>query len=478
MRALTLLMCVTLGLAGCSKDKKSSKSDLPESDAQHLMRVSMALRGVRPSIEDIETIEKDPTAIAALIDGYLESAEFGETVMDLHNEAWLLRDETTLFPAVDDLAGRPVAEVNRSVTDAPLELIRHIVQSDRPYTDIVTTSDVRADADVARLWGVPYSGSGDWETTQWTDGRPAAGILSSSWVFYRHISVGLNYNRGRANRVSTALLCYNFLNTDVSIDSPIDLSDPDAVAQAVTTQPECVSCHQTLDPLASFFWGHVGAVNTGAITDYPVPYYNPSFEVAWQFLGTPAPGFFGSPGTDLEDLGAMIAADPGFANCAARRFSGYLTQRDPDNVPLLEVDELANRFSEGGFHAKELAKEVVLSEAFRGAETPEYLIVRPAQWARMIEDLTGYNMDFDFPFDIGGAPFGTVNLADSDLLGFRTLGGGIDARFVTTPSHSMNPTASLFMRTFAADAAGTVVDEDFAQPASERRLLTLVSTLR
>ncbi len=68
--------------------------------------------------------------------------------------------------------------------------------------------------------------------------------------------------RGRANMVARALLCFDYLVQDIVLEEGIDLTNPDEVANAVVENSGCASCHQTLDPLASFLW--VNRQNWGA----------------------------------------------------------------------------------------------------------------------------------------------------------------------------------------------------------------------
>ncbi len=509
-----ILVAVVAGCDGRAKDGGSDEADetwhwtagdgdtVFLSPADHLVRASMALRGIRPDEEEMEAVLSEPDKIADYVDQYLVSAEFDEAIRDLHAETFLTRVENVFLPPVYELEGRFGAEINRSMMEEPLRLIEYVVKNDRPYSEIVTADYTLADKIVADIWGLAYEGDGEeWVVTRWDDGdrgstvddRPMAGILSSTALFARHDSNGTNYHRGRANMVSSTLLCFDFLTSDVVIDGSIDLSDPDVVAEAVVENPSCAGCHQTLDPLASFFWGYQGQVpfaqlrnNADAGQDiYPVDFYRVTRESLWENTTGRAPSFFGIPGTNLQDLGALIAADSRFSSCAARRFFSYMAQVPLDDVPLSVVAELQDAFVGSGLNARRLAREVVLSDAFRvshstDAAEAETLVglkkARPEQLRRMLLDLTGFEWKTDVGFNAAGYPFGLVDIPVSDVIGLRTLAGGIDGSLVTTPSHTFNATSGLFLQTFAANAAAAVVESDFAlaDPAA-RRLLTVVS---
>lgn len=463
---------------------------------EHLVRVSMALRGTRPSAEELAAVEADPEAIGGIVDGYLDSPNYGETIRDLHNEALLVLADYFFYPAgypdLPPLTGLDPYVLNRSVTEASLRLAEHVVMNDRPYTELVTADYTLANGVVAAVFGLPYEGDGgQWVQTQWVDGRGNAGILSDGWLYQRHSSTQSNANRGRANAVSRALLCYDFAERDVQLDASINLADPDVVADAVVQNEACATCHQALDPLASFFRSNfplyvpddpesVCTKADGAPVEdcqYPFTTYVP--EIFEEQLGVQmrAPSYFGQPGDGLPQLGQFIADDPRFWSCTTRRFYAYFNQVDLETVPLETVAQLQDVFLDSGFDAKALTKAIVLSDDFRISHWEEEVDddrygvkkARPLQLAQLVRDTTGFEW-----VTFLDAELGTVDLMEDSFLGYQVLAGGIDSVFVTRPSHTYSATNSLVLQNLAREAAYFVVETDFAQPAGQRRLLTLV----
>lgn len=454
------------------------------SPAEHLARVSMALRGVRPSAEELAAVEADPDALEGIVDGYLEDPRFGTIVRDIHNDALLVLADFLVFPAGFVPKG-PVADVdvyrlNRSITEAPLRLVEHVVMSDRPYTEIVTAEYTVADEIVAEVWGLPYEGDGaSWEVTAWQDERDQAGILSDPWLFQRYQSTVSNANRGRANALSRALLCYDFLSRDIEVDASVNLADPDAVANAVVENPACASCHQGLDPLAGFLrdWSPVYVPSD---VDYPFDSYEPGI---FEDIGATVrdSNFFGRAGEGLGDLGRFIAEDPRFSLCAAQRFYAYLHQVELEEVPLETAARLQAELLDHDMSAKALVRAIVLDDEFRvshadpddpGDNDPVGVKkARPVQLGLLLDDLTGFRWRTDLTeFDL--AP---VDLLDDSFLGYNVLLGGIDSLFVTKPSYTYGATASLVLRNLAREAANFVVDQDLAEPDPDaRKLLRLV----
>ncbi len=129
-----------------------------------LLRISMALRGVRPSEAELAAVAKDPDALPDIVDDYLGTPEFGATVRDLHNDALLVLADFGVPPAgflaKDTLAGMDPYAANRSIMEAPLRLIEHVVTSGRPYGEIVTADYSLADEAVAGAWGLKHAGQG------------------------------------------------------------------------------------------------------------------------------------------------------------------------------------------------------------------------------------------------------------------------------------------------------------------------------
>lgn len=456
----------------------------------HLTRASLALRGQRPSLDELEAVEQDPRWLEAIVDYYLTTPEFGATVRELHAQALLVDVDRVIypagFPALPPLAGRSLQAVNDSIVQAPLRLIEHVVMNDLPYSEIVTADYTLADDAVAAVWGMEHDASGPaWQQTHYGDARMHAGILSDSFLFTRHSTTFSNKSRGRANLVTNALLCFDFLAAEIPVDAGIDLADPAAVADAVRNNAACAACHDSLDPLAAHFAAFYPIYVPSDLEKYPFRSYQPAFR---QAFSAAEPGYFGQPSSDLASLGRALARDPRFTACAARRFYSFYAQVPLQDVPLPLVERLERAFTKSELNARALAKAVVMSDAFAAshsddAETAETLAgvrkLRPSQLAGAIEALTGYRWRTRLPIEIypGAGQVGEVDLMDDAFFGFEVLAGGTDGNSVTRPSYTASATVALTLEGLAARAAAYVVNADFAIASAQReqrRLLTLV----
>lgn len=491
--------------AGTTGEPVDPPTSAPLGATDHLLRVSMGLRGVRPTPAELHAVADDPDALAGFVDAYLEDPRFAATIMDVYAEALLMRAQlnASMLPYVGPLAGLDDARYLASVPEEPLRLIEAVVNDPkRSFTDIVTTDEAVVNQVGAAAWHVEgYKDGGDeWQTVHYSDGRPAGGgVLASSALWHRHRANGNNYQRVRANLVARVFLCEDFLTRDVPPFPPVDFADVDALASALQTNPGCVSCHQTLDPLASYFWGAQSRGKAGIVAAYdlqgncqpnkdkicfPTEEYVPAQEALWMKTSGRAPGYFGEPTPDghIDELGEQVAADPRFAPCVARRLYSYMAQVPLDAVPFALVDRLTDAFAvEDRLDIRALARAIALSDEFRAshADDPEIAddvvglkVARPEQLERMFSELTGFRwIGMRQPGDVHGE----FPLLGSDGWGYRAMAGGIDGYSITQPTWTFNPTRTLVLQALAAEAAGYVVDRDFATAKlASRKLLTLV----
>jgi hypothetical protein len=469
------------------------------SPTDQLVRVSMATRGLRPSTDDLADIVADPSLLASKVDAYLTDDAFIETIRDLYAETLLMRAGFVQLPPwgpiEDDLTG----EIAFSMQEEPLKLIAYVVENDLPFTEIVTADYTVIDRIGAGMWGAAYDENGpDWQVSQWDDGRPQAGILSGSALWFRHSSAGSNYHRGRANVLADALLCSNFLDRDVALSGAIDFSDDDAVAEAVLHQADCVGCHQALDGLAAHLWGYYrriqgfqvgqsiqnGCDSTSAFC-YPLEMYIPSREITWERKGLREPGYYGLSSDDLITLGQRMAADVRLTQCAVRRAYGYLTQTDPYAMKTDRMLAFHDTFEAAGFRMRPLIKAIVTDPSFlalsdEDGEVIGLQTVRPEQLTRTVEALTGFvwqtNADAPNCKNSTRGCFGNEDLTIGNSLGFAAMAGGINASTVTRATHTATPTRLMFMSALADEAAANVVGFDLRQSANSGRRLLQTST--
>lgn len=294
---------------------------------------------------------------------------------------------------------------DRGMAFEPVEFIQHVLANDRPFTEIVTGDYMVVSPYSARAYDL-QSGFTMYDNVvaqfddpndptefvqtrlpepTYTDGTglgsttgfyPHAGILSTPHYTRRHQSTDTNRNRHRARQVYK-----HFLGVDVMELAPA-VTDAAAVTASYDTPtmqaPECVACHQIIDPLAGLFQ----QVDTEGDFAPWTPWHTDMFP----------PGFEGEtiPTSELwrsyQWLGERIAADPRFAVAMTEHAWYILTQDKVVTAPLDTADPLyqarlraysaqrelihdaADVFTNSNFDFKAMFAHLVMSEAYR-AET-------------------------------------------------------------------------------------------------------------
>ena len=444
----------TPGDSGETTTSNQTVQDLPP--LQLLTRASMDLRGIRPRLEEMEAIEADPTVLDSLIEGFLSDELFGAQLRSHYANIYLTKLDY-YYVGADDYGLEDEPGFAASVGEETLRILSHIAEEDLPYTEIVTGDWTMANSLLGAAWPVSYPEDGNgWLPVSYTDDRPTAGILSTNSLWWRYMSNQSNANRNRANAVSRILLCNNYLSKPIEFDRSVNLLDDDAVRNALQTNPGCVACHHSLDPLASYLWGfyyfdYDSARDTTS--------YHPEREFMWEETSGVAPGYFGQEGFVLSDLGNQIAADPGLVECAVEQAYEIFLGRKPDISDTARLTTHREAFLQSGLKLKSLYRSVLSDSSYRADPNNEgsgaaIKMVTTDQMASQIEDLTGFRFSY-YGYD----------MMTTDSYGLRTLAGGVDGNLVTSPAE--NPTATmLLVQERLAQAAAWYVTADDASSDS------------
>jgi hypothetical protein len=465
---ITLVACGGTTFAPVATEAPAPAVDeaIPEMSATRLLeRASLDLRGIRPSIDELDAVEADPDSVDASIDSFLQEERFGARVRSMFAEIYLTRQDSWYVSAADyGLEDEPGWA--DAVGDEPLRILSTIAEEDLPYTDIVTADWTMADEQLGAAWPLDYPhGATGWQKVHYTDGRPVAGVLTTNGMWWRYMSNGSNANRGRANAVSRILLCSDYLTRPIEFDRNVNLLDEGAVTEAVKTNEGCLGCHATLDPMASYYWGFYYYFYDSAVDTTG---YHAEREHLWSTVTETAPAYYGATGYTLEDLGEQIAADPRLTACVVEQVFGLLNRRSvqlDDTAALLAHQEA---FAAGGNTLRPLFASVMAGPEYRSGATDEarytpVKMVSADQLASQVEDLTG------FRFTYAG-----YDMLGTDTYGLRTLAGGVDGVYNTSPASQPTATMLLVQERLAEGAAAYVAEADRAD-LDHARLFTEIS---
>ncbi len=417
------------------------------SGARLLRRVSLDVRGVLPSADELAWAETDPNAVVALTAVWLDDPRFEERYVHLLQERWHTRiDEfLVLFEEYQELEGDREREYafERSVGEEPLRLAAWVVANDEPWDQVVLLDGTVANPMLRSLWPLEWLGSEPdegWARARYTDGRPAAGVLATNGLWWRYYSTVTNRNRGRVAALSRLLLCEDYLNRPVSFEEAPALVDEEATAEALRTDPYCVGCHASIDPMAATLFGFWPADEYNAVE---VHTYHPEREPRGEVELGVEMAYFGEPVTGLRDLAESIADDARFERCAAESTAELLWSRPVDDADFGVVEQLRQVFVDGDRRIKPVLAATLSTSAYRDAE-PRMLA--PSTFAAAVEDLTGWRWTFE-----------GRDRMDEDTYGYRVMAGGVDGTSLTRPQDVPNVSWNATVRRAAQAAGSTAV---------------------
>ncbi len=471
----TLLACTT-ATVGDSEAPGARYESLPE--ALLLRRMSLDLRGVTPTLDELERLEQDPEALDELRREFLDDPRLEDRLVSFFAERWHTRLDEFQVGAPDyHLPGDLEFELERSVGEEPLRLMARIAYDDRPWTDIVTADHSMANPLLGQIWELDYpAGSQGWREVHYDDGRPAVGVLATNGLWWRYTTNSSNMNRSRAAAIARLLLCQDLLSRPVSLDGAIQLDEEDGTAEAISTVPGCVACHATIEPLAASLFGFWTVI--GYNPDELSSYHPEREQLGPVYLGV-QPGYYGQPIEGLVELGAAIANDSRFYRCAAQSAAEALWRRPVGTRDFRTIDELRRGFLVDGLLYRELLVRVTDTEEYRAgalgpAATEEDLqrertwrMQSPDQLSTSVEELTGFLWTWQ----------GFEQLANDDP-GYRVLAGGVDGWAVTRPQQDPGLTWAIFVERLAQAAAAHTVDRELVDGGARRLLLQVELTDR
>ncbi len=474
---LTLASCggADVGPTKASTDSgEASPSGTPwvALDAPRLLRrASLDLRGVLPSVDELDAIEADPTLFPTMVDAYLEDPRFEERYVALIAEQW--RTTVDIYLAFSWEFGLDFEDdyaFLRSVGEEPARLVARVVAEDRPYTEIVTADWTMANEMSLRNFPLDGEAGEGWRPAVYTDARPAAGVLSTNGLWWRYVSPIFNYNRRRTAAVLDLLVCEDILSRPVEFPA----ADAEALADsqtAILEDPTCRTCHATIEPIAATLFGFLPA-DTHSSAE--LSRYHPEREPSGPTTLGVSPAWYGQPVSGLAELGRAIAADGRFVDCAVRTAAEALLRRPVQSGDAALLRDARDAFVEDDLRLKSALRNIVAHPVYQagavtddaaaalvtGSTTRRILIA--SHLRSVMRDLVG------FQWIRQGA-----DELDSDVTGFRSMAGGLDGDEVTDPLAIPGLTWTALTRRLGQAAARSTVDHDFADASPY--LLTEVS---
>lgn len=395
-----------------------------------LRRLSLDLRGVVPTLEELEAVEADPELVEEYRDAWVHDDGIAERLVPLLGEHWAtLGDEIPASPYDYGYSEQHRYAFNRSVGQEPLRLMAQVVIEDRPWSDILTADFSMANEYLGPNWpmdGYPEDGTG-WHKVSYNDGRPAVGVLATNGLWWRYGTSTFNESRTRAEAIVRLLICKDLLQRPVSFAYTDDLNALTGTVDMIRSDPACLACHSAVEPISAALFGFWPVLESGPI-DHERYHQERESQGPEQLLVEPA--WYGKPITGLSELGPAIAEDPRFTQCSVKTFGKLMLRRPMEVGDQPVLDELHEEFVQTGLDVRELLVAITDLPEYRAGsvegdeEDLDRVItarsMTPSLLDSSIEDLTG------FAYVVN-----QVRYFDDDQVGYRSLAGGADGVRVT-----------------------------------------------
>ncbi|MGB5694134.1 MAG: hypothetical protein WBM46_00645, partial [Polyangiales bacterium] len=315
-----------------------------------LRKASLELTGELPTERQKQvTAQEGQMGLEGSLAEMMREERFVERIMELYNDHFLtdkylgrenaieLLDEDVYpnlrwferkYPDDDEKA----RVTNDSLAREPLELIAHVVRTERPFTEILTANYTMANGySQLSLIGLPDVPLGIGENPESfrevsIPGIPHAGILTSAMFLNRFPTSDTNINRHRSR-----MTYWFFLDIDINQfgNRPVDAS-ADFGENPTLNNPDCTVCHTTMDPVAGLYmnWNESGEYSGRG------EWFGPEYILPPGFNGEQLPD--GDRKHALQWLARRLADNPRFAQATVKTvFEGLTGQKILDiTVPL------------------------------------------------------------------------------------------------------------------------------------------------
>jgi len=315
-----------------------------------LRKASLELTGKLPTEQQTQmTIEHGQQGLEAALAEMMRDDGFYDRVIELYNDHFLTDKYLGRENAIDLLDEevwpnlrwfekkypddeQKARVTNDSLAREPLELIAHVIRTERPFTEILTANYTMANGySQLSMVGLPDVPLGIGENPEGfrevkIPGIPHAGILTSAMFLNRFPTSDTNINRHRSR-----MTYWFFLDIDINQfgSRPVDASS-DFGENPTLNNPDCTVCHTTMDPVAGLYmnWNESGEYSGKGEwfgSDYILP-----------------PGFNGealpeeSRRNALQWFAERVALNPRFAQATVKTvFQGLTGQKILDiSVPM------------------------------------------------------------------------------------------------------------------------------------------------
>jgi hypothetical protein len=379
------------------------------------------------------------------------------------------------------------------IASEPLELIKHVVRENRPFSEILTADYTVVNPYSARVYSLDPATLGFVDVTspyEFREARvsvsrngqllavPHAGVLTQTVFLRRYPTTTTNLNRHRARTIYRLFLATDILRL---AERPID---PSSVSSLNPTRDDvnCNVCHRVIDPIASNFqrWDQDGRFRPELT--WPVSLPQPG-------LGQEVLGSVDQYPQALSWLAGRIVADNRFATAVVQTIYRGLLGRDPLGYPVSDAADfdqqltawqrqqallqaVGEEFRKSNYNLRKVFVSLILSPDYRASSSNA---LQPAQ-------LEGLGAGRLLPPELlsrkiaatTGLRWTRSDQTEWLLADYNLIYGGIDSNSVTERLTVPNGVMANVAWRMASEMACRVTAWEFTRPQGERLLLSMV----
>ncbi len=263
----------------------------------------------------------------------------------------LVKDSQAFPQASADLGPDAREETLRSLEDM-------VFDRDADFRTMMTSSRTFVNRRLATLYGVPAPTLEGFGATLLPSDGERRGLLGNAAILalYAHSTSSSSTRRGKFIR--TVLLCATIPPPPVNVNTAIPPASDKLPTlrdrmQAHMQNPNCASCHKLMDPIG------LGLEHFDGLGTFRTSEHGVAIDPSGQLDGVPF--------ANGRELGATVAAHPGFAGCMVRHLYRYAVARVETDGEEALLAWLAQTLPSDGFRVLPLLRHIALSDGFRYA---------------------------------------------------------------------------------------------------------------
>jgi len=236
--------------------------------------------------------------------------------------------------------------------------------------DLMTTKNTYINRNLAAIYQLPFSFSGDWVPYQFAPDSGRSGLLTQVSMLSMFSHPGRSSPTKRGVALMDILLCEPTPAPPANVDFSV-VNDTSGALKTVRERlmahagnPTCASCHNHSDPIGLTLEGFdtIGGRRTkenGALIDVSAAIKGDKF----------AGG---------EGLGKYLHDNPKFPACIAKKLFAYGRGENSEDVSASAFKASYKAFTDSGYRLKTLIKGMAASPEFYGAPVPSVETTSPA----------------------------------------------------------------------------------------------------